>query len=518
MGQSFKMNKILFVFSIISGAALVLFILPLLNLFTQFLPITNSLHEDWAVLLRITFFTCEQALLSSFVAGVFGCALAFICFETRVVGVKVIAILSHVTFFLPALIVALAIVGVWGNHGWVGKFFPESGVYGWLGILLGHLFFNFSVYFRLVGQSLLESEKSEEKVALSLGANRWTVFWSVTFQKIKKSVIQSFFLVFIYCLSSFVIILILGGGPRFTSLEVAIYQAIKVDFNLKLAALLASIQLLFCFVAHLFSGTASEVRIGFRPRLQELIYQCRTGVGEKLVFAVTWFFFCLVVLLPMIYLFVKGGTSISKLSPNDILGTLKFSILLGLKVAIVSSFLAFSSAYLARHFRSEKVKRWVSFLSILPVAVSNMVFGAALLTWAPSFRDLGSEGLWGVVVIQALSALPLSFRIFSESFSKIENEIYFSAKSLGASHSQLLTQVELPMLKKSIASSIVTGLGISLGEVGALLLFESSGNATFSIWLFRLMGKYQFGEANAVGVLLLFTMVCIFLVKESWEH
>ena len=49
-------------------------------------------------------------------------------------------------------------------------------------------------------------------------------------------------LVFLLCMTSFAVALTLGGGPRATTLELAIYQAVRFDFDLGRAAWLALIQ------------------------------------------------------------------------------------------------------------------------------------------------------------------------------------------------------------------------------------------------------------------------------------
>lgn len=512
------MNFVYLIAAFFCGLALAAFSLPLFKLFWVVLGATDPSYYDLGYFTQVAFFTCEQAIASSLISGIVGSLLAFLCIEMELPGRKIISNLSNIAFFLPPLLVALALVGVWGNRGWVGRFLPQSMLYGWFGILLGHLFFNFSVYFKLVGQALVENRKIEEKIALSLGANRSVVFRTITLPKLKGPILQSFVLVFIYCLSSFVILLLLGGGPKFTGFEVAIYQAIKVDLNLKLATSLAGIQLLFCFVAHQAVGWSSELRSKYPTKAVSAIYHCRSRLTRIALAGVTWLLFSALILLPITSLIASGLRSIHKLEIIEIGEVLRLSLWLGVKVALVSSWIAFCAAYLIRHSRTLRVKKIISFLSLMPVVVSNMVFGIALMIFFPSLKHWGGEHLWGVVFIQALSALPLNFRILNEKFSKIDREIYWSAKSLGASYFQLLTLVELPMLKKAVASSLATGIGISLGEVGALLLFESQGQLTFSIWLFKLMGKYQFGEAHAVGILLLLVMGSIFLIKEIWER
>ena len=53
-------------------------------------------------------------------------------------------------------------------------------------------------------------------------------------------------LVFLLCFKSFAIVLALGGGPGRSTLEVAIFEALKVDLDFGRAAWLALIQLAIC--------------------------------------------------------------------------------------------------------------------------------------------------------------------------------------------------------------------------------------------------------------------------------
>ena len=48
--------------------------------------------------------------------------------------------------------------------------------------------------------------------------------------------------VFVLCFNSFAVVLALGGGPQATTLEVAIYQALKYEFNIAEALTLAWLQ------------------------------------------------------------------------------------------------------------------------------------------------------------------------------------------------------------------------------------------------------------------------------------
>src|SRR3546814_6139907 len=53
-------------------------------------------------------------------------------------------------------------------------------------------------------------------------------------------------LVFMLCFTCLAVVRTLGGGPKATTLEVAVYQALRFDFDLGRAVTLALVQLLQC--------------------------------------------------------------------------------------------------------------------------------------------------------------------------------------------------------------------------------------------------------------------------------
>lgn len=467
---------------------------------------------------RLFGFTYFQAFASAVLSGVLGVFLAITCCETDFYGKKIIVRLSEVTFFLPTLLVVLALVGVWGSRGWLGHKLPGLNFYGWFAILLAHIFFNFSVFFKIVGQSLKEMDRTEEKIALSLGATKWMTFLTVCLVKLRSSILQSFLLVFLYCSASFFVILILGGGPRFSTLETEIYQAIKVDLNIPLAVCLALIQISVCVLVQGFYNPKSTALLLSQARHVDTIYGFHSSFLKRMLPFGIWFIFSILVLIPLINLSVSGFVGLSKINLWDLIQPLLLSFVLGIQVSLSANFIAFCAAYINQHTRMPWLKRSISFVCTLPVALSTMVFGLALiLAFAPVLQWV-QDNWFGVIVVQVLSVLPMSFRIFAESFSKVEREIYRSAESLGISKFQQLFLLEIPLTKNSMVLALATSFGFSIGEAGAVLLFESQGKTTLSLFLFKLMGKYQFEEAQAVGLILLVIMILIFIMKEKWEN
>ena len=497
---------------------LIFLLFPLVNLTNIAISQSNLSSLSGMIPLSIIGFTYLQALLSTVLAGCVGVPLAIFCADNEFFGKKIFIRLCEVTFFMPTLIVVLAIIGVWGRSGWFGKGILPLNLYGWFGVLLAHVFFNFSIFFKLVGQSFKDTDRSEEKISLSLGMGRWRTFFLVTQLKVRSSITQSFVLVFLYCSSSFLILLLLGGGPRFSNLEVAIYQAVKVDLDLPLAICLATIQIGVGLFIQIVIKANGITPFAISKRFQSPIYACKSRLMKTLTIGGAWALIILLVGLPLLNVLISALPGFSHLDLWDLIRALLTSCLLGFKVAVTSLLLAFCATYISRHSRTFWVGRLVSVICTLPISLSTMVFGLAIMVSFPSSGLLFRDEMWGVVCVQTLSVLPLSFRILNESILKIDRAMYFTAESLGANKFQQLFFIEIPLMKRSIFLVAAMAFGISMGEVGAVLLFESEGNMTLPLSMFKLMGKYQFDQAQAIGIILLLVMVFIFAMKEKWEN
>ncbi|MFT1633247.1 thiamine/thiamine pyrophosphate ABC transporter permease ThiP, partial [Vibrio cholerae] len=72
-----------------------------------------------------------------------------------------------------------------------------------------------------------------------LGMSRWQKFKWVEWPRLRQQQPHVAGLVFMLCFTSFATEMVLGGGPKATTIELAIYHAIKFDFDLQIGGLLA---------------------------------------------------------------------------------------------------------------------------------------------------------------------------------------------------------------------------------------------------------------------------------------
>ena len=457
-------------------------------------------------------FTYVQGLLSAVLSGMVGCLGAVLYSELRFPGRRFLWNASLVCFSLPTILVALAFSSTWGRAGWVSDVFSLFGISwtqmsrGWFPILAAHTFFNFPLFLRGVGGALVELDRTEERAALSLGASRWYCFFTLTLRKIAPELRSAFFLAFLYCSSSFLVVLLLGGGPKFTTLEVAIYQAVKIDFNLGIAARLAVFQLAAAFL--IYAITVRNPKVSRRWSSQFFSLYCFHK--SKLNHLALVIFSLLIVVLvgfPLATLLVDGAASLAL--PWDLWWEVSLtSLQLACLTCLISVGMGVLLAYLYHHLSGKK-QRCVEYLANLPLAVSTLVLTLGWILLFPELRWEWRGRLLPVAVVQSMVVLPLVYRLIRDGFSRIPPELLRSAASLGASRRIRFLRIELPLLRRSLCLGGLMAVAFSFGDVGAVILFLTEDLMTWPLWIFRLMAKYEFDAAAGAGLYLTLWMVLI---------
>src|SRR5690606_1240962 len=118
-----------------------------------------------------------------------------------------------------------------------------DGIYGLGGILVAHVFFNLPLATRLFLEALDTIPNDQWRLAAQLGMGPWAMWRLIEWPVLRAALPGIAGLVLMLCITSFTIVLTLGGGPAATTLEVAIYQALRFDFDPARAAVLTLVQL-----------------------------------------------------------------------------------------------------------------------------------------------------------------------------------------------------------------------------------------------------------------------------------
>jgi thiamine transport system permease protein len=144
----------------------------------------------------------------------------------------------------------LGLILVFGNNGVINNIlnffgFEPFKIYGFWGVILAHVFFNLPLAIRIILQGLNDVPGEQYRLILSLKLSLSQKFFALDWPVLLKVCPGVCAVIFAICLSSFAVALTLGGGPKATTVELAIYQAFFYDLDFSKAAQLALIQTVF---------------------------------------------------------------------------------------------------------------------------------------------------------------------------------------------------------------------------------------------------------------------------------
>ena len=478
------------------------------------------------VVRRVLWFTLEQAVLSTLISVLLAVPVArAIARRPRFVGRAWLIRLMAVPMGLPVLIGALGLIGIWGRQGIVNDLLVALGsherfsIYGLSGILIAHVFFNLPLAARLMLASLERIPAEYWRSGASLGMEGFSVFRFIEWPVLWRVIPGIAGLIFMLCATSFTLVLVLGGGPAATTIEVAIYQALRFDFDPARAVSLAFLQI--GVTAAILSAMAlfpapsdpGSTLGGSAQRFDGRSPGARFIDGLVIVSA------ALFLGLPLGQVLMAGLRSdlAGLISDGAVLAAAVTSLAIGSSAALVS--VAVGIAVIRARAALEKSRRpslAARALSALLAAVSSLVLlvpTAVLATgWFLVLRAEGEVARYAPVVvvgINALMALPFAMRVLAPAFEAHRLRNGRLADGLGISGFARLRLIDWPVLRRPVFTALSFAMALSLGDLGAVALFGSENLTTLPWLIYSRMGAYRSQDAD--GLALLLGLVCLLL-------
>jgi len=456
----------------------------------------------------LAWFTIWQAAVSTLLTLAAGMPLAWAIGRFRFRGRSLARALVLVPFVLPTVVVAAAFLAV----------LPDDYQGGIWAILAAHVFFNVAVVARIVGGAWATMDPSSGEAAAVLGAGPWRRIREVTVPQLAPSLSASAALTFLFCFTSFGVILILGGPGRAT-LETEIYNRAARQFDLQAAATLSLLQLgavaIALAVASILEGRAGgagtltgERNVLRRPTRRERI--CLVTVLTLAALALT---------LPLALLVERSlGSWQSLLRETPVLLVDPWQAAgYSIAFASVATLIALVVGGLAAVSLARRPPGALDGFVLLPLGASAVMlgFGFVVAFDSPPFEFRSSW--WLVPVAQALVATPFVIRIVTPALRSIDPRLREVAATLGASPSRAWRETDLPLAGRAFAAAAGFAFAISLGEFGATVFVAQAEKPTLPVAIFRFLGRpgeQNQGTAAALAVVLAAIAVCAALIAE----
>jgi len=480
-----------------------------------------------AYLARVAWFTVWQAALSTLLSVIPAMALSrALSRHPAFFGRAFILRLFAVPLALPAIVAALGLLELFGRAGYfapvlswlAGGDWP--GIYGLSGILVAHVFFNLPLATRLFLEALNTVSADQWRLASQLGMRAWPSFRFIELPVLRGAMPGVAGLIFMLCITSFTLVLTLGGGPRATTLEVAIYQALRFDFDPARAVTLTVLQVGLTIVAVLaFSRLGANIGgetnlsvVTFRPPL--------AGKAETAVNAILLAAALLFVAGPLLAtLFsglqahlarLAGEESVRRAATTSLVLALGASILsVSLALSLVAGRRALVSGGGPRFLLARAMDTGAGFVLVVP----PIVIGAGWFVLVRHFADVFAIAPVMVVTVNAVMAMPFAVRAIRPSYDASADRHDRLCAALGIRGWTRLRLVDGPVLKRALATAAAFAMALSLGDLGVVALFGSDSIQTLPYLLFQRMGSYR--TADAAGLSLLLGLLCLALMMAA---
>ncbi len=498
--------------SVLTAAALVAAVLLLLNLGALGAVVWRAegsarlQSADWSALR----FTLEQATLSALVSVGLAIPVARALARRRFPGRRALIVLMGAPFILPVLVAVAGLLAVFGRNGMLNDALafaglPRASIYGLHGVVLAHVFFNLPLSVRLLLQGWARIPAEHLRLADALGFGARARFRHIEAPMLVRVVPGALAVVFLICLTSFAVALTLGGGPGATTLELAIYQAFRFDFDLGRAALLAVLQagvgLLALAALAWFTLPDTGLSGMDRPAPPPPGGFARALDGLTIALAAVF------LLAPLAMVIARGLPHVWDLPAPVWRATLRSVVVAAGSVALLALFtMALTAAALTR--------RWPEALGTVALVSSPLVIGTGLFILTNPWLDPARVALPITALVNAAMALPFALRAVLPAARRAEADFARLSAALGLSACAHWRLVLWPRLRRPAGFALGLGAALSMGDLGVIVLFAQTGAETLPMQLQRLMGAYRSDAAAGAAVLLLALSLAAFVGVE----
>lgn len=472
----------------------------------------NLLRDSY--IQQILLFSIQQAGLSALFSILLAIPIArAVHFMPQLPGRQAFLRLCLLSFIMPTLVLVTGLVALLGRSGYLTPLLGEDwNLYGLNGILIAHIYLNMPLAVRVLSQQLSHIPDTSWRLAQQLKLSPWQNFIKVEWPAIKSSLLMLSAFIFVLCFNSFAVVLALGGGPGSTTLEVAIYQALKYDFNLSEALTLAWLQFALAGSAFLVMAklgklnwlSADTASQHWQPQWSAIHQKCY----QTLYYAIWLLLLAPVLALLPTVLKVNWNT----FSWPPLIMAALHSLAFALSSALLALILVWYLLQPIRNaywHRQEKLRIVLQWLATHTLAAPAMVLSTGLYIFLLPQTDLDSAGMFWLILLNSLLLLPFIFGQLKPRLIQFDQQYTLLSQNLKLTAKQRLF-ILWPFIRPALISSFSLAVLLALGDVAVFSIFGDNDWSTLPWLIYGYAGSYRMAEAALASLLLL--LLCIALI------
>ena len=458
-------------------------------------------------------------------------------------GMRVLRLLVGLAFVIPTTVAASGLLAIWGRQGAVNQAIdavnavvpvavalPELPTFfGLKAVVLAHIFFNAPLMIRVFLPRILSVPDTHWRLARMMGMTAWQQGRWIEFPAMKPLILPMVGLVFLFCFSSFSLVLMLGGGLRVTTLEVEIYSALRIAFDLPMAVALTLLQ-----VGMALGVLVVLLRLAPRQsRWNQPIMTMRAPCDDILsannfsLKTLDIFMIAILVLLLILPLAALAWRGVS----GDVLAVLAsahfwramgnsvgIAVASGVLVVGLACVLAETRTQLTLRFPSPLTRGGVALLEMgvmVYLVVPAIVMGTAWFILLRGVADVFAVAPFLVLVANVMLGLPVAYRLLIGKWLAMRGRDERARLAYGLQGWNLrgwrgVRFLTIPLMGREIGLIFGLAMAMSMGDLGVIALFASADFTTLPWLLYQQAGRYRVDEAAVTALMLMLVVSALF--------
>ncbi len=474
--------------------------------------------------------TLGQAAASTVLALAAAAPIAWLFARVRGTTAVVLAVVVTVPFVLPTVVVGVAFRSL--LSGPLAFLHIESGLPA---VLAAHVFINVAVVVRVVGAAWRNLDPRLLEAARSLGASRIRATLTVVVPRLVPAIASAAALIFLFCSTSFGVVIILGAGELRT-LETEIYTQAIGYFRIPEAVALSMLQIVVVLAALLLTRVFADPAgrgSGGAGRRTERDRRVAGGRWTRPAVWVVGVWTALLLVGPVLVLVVRSirpvahgdwtlagyralAEPVNGVTPLE---SLRYSLVTATAATAIALAVG-TLAAVALHRAHGVVGAIGSAISLVPLGISAVTLGFGYLIVLASLPYEIAASPAVIPLVQALIAIPVVIRIMMPALESVPARLRHAAATLGARPIRVFATVDLPIVGRSIGAAGGFAFVMALGEFGATSFLARADTTTLPVLIGSALnrpGADNLATAMAASVVLVVATVLAVVVVEAFR-
>ncbi|MBX9697197.1 MAG: ABC transporter permease subunit [Alphaproteobacteria bacterium] len=474
---------------------------------------------------HISAFTLKQAFYSATLITLWGALLSYACFRRNSGYFKrLITEILPLTLVIPSLITVMMITVSFGRESAIGNLLAKLftfKLYGVGGIIVAHLFF-YLPYATTQFLAYLEAiPKGEWRLACVYNWSLSKRFQLILRPHMTPPFLKIFLTLFCLCLSSFTIVISLGGGPEATSYALAIYQGLVFSESnmgsfwlMGFSSCLNLFLLYFLSPPKLFSLAPKARDKNLMPHMVHW-NKSQNRVIDWCIIGLSLGFFLWPIILYCTHLITMF--TLALFWDMELLESLMTSLLIGVGSSLlvfVACIVFMTNTLLGKPGSLNRLLKGHYLIFSIP-GFSLSAFIYILFQQAPNtlFFHYGMT-----ILINAIITFPILFFYARARFLDFHNRYARTAVTLNLPKHLTAFRVIVPALSKELTLIIALSFLIALGDLRAAIFANASDLVSLPALIYSYLSKYALHEAYTASALLLAIILSILLIVKKVMH